>query len=64
MVPAADIHRQTPSPYLPARVPARVGAAVAPKISPTSVTNPIAVAEKRAGTLSVGTSTIIKAGMH
>jgi hypothetical protein len=48
-----------PSPYFSENAPPSIGAAVAPNTSPTSVTSPIEVAANSAGTLPVGTSTMI-----
>src|SRR5713226_1443849 len=42
--PPADIHRVISRPYLSARVPAKMGVSVAPKISAARVASPIAVA--------------------
>jgi hypothetical protein len=59
-VPPADISSGIPRPNLSAIAPPTDGATVAPMISPANVDSPIAVAENWGGTLSAGTSTMIK----
>ena len=56
-------HMVKPKPYISASAPASIGATVAPMTSPTSVAKPIDVARNCEGTLSVGTSTMMRLAM-